>query len=289
MKFLVTGATGKLGSKIVETLLQTIPAEQVAVSVRSPEKAQSLKDRGVDVRHGDFDKPDTLDRAFAGIDRLLIVSADGDNETRIPQHANAVAAAQRAGVSFIAYTSIVNAQNSKNFLAPAHRETEQAIQQTGIPYAFLRNNWYLENETSTIQSVLAGAPWLTAAENGRVGWAPQQDYADAAAAALTQESHENAVYELSGSLWTQEEFAAALGEVLGKEVPVQQVDDAAYAEIMAGAGLPDFLIPMLVGIQQGIREGTLDVESQGFENLLGRPVTPLKEGLTELVDSITAN
>lgn len=286
MKLLVTGATGKLGSKIVETLLQTVPAEQLAVSVRSPEKAQNLQDRGVDVRHGDFDKPETLDKAFTGIDRLLIVSADGNNETRIIQHAHAVAAAQRAGVSFIAYTSVVNAQASTNLMAPPHQATEKTIQKTGIPYAFLRNNWYLENEASGIQSVLAGAPWLTSAQNGKVGWAPQQDYAAAAAAVLTQDGHENTIYELSGSLWTQEEFAATLGEVLGKQVPVQHVDDAAYAEIMSGAGLPDALIPMLVGIQQSIREGTLDVESQGFEKLLGRPVTPLKEGLTHLVASI---
>ena len=289
MKLLITGATGKLGTKIVETLLETVPAEQLAVSVRSLEKAQNLKDRGIDVRHGNFDEPETLDKAFAGIDRLLIISTDGDNETRIPQHANAVAAAQRAGVSFIAYTSVVNAQESKNFLAPTHRATEQAIQKTGIPYAFLRNNWYLENETSSIQSVLAGAPWLTSAQSGKVGWVPQQDYATAAAAVLTQDGHDNAIYELSGNLMTQEEFAAVLGDVLGKEVQVQQVDDAAYADIMAGAGLPEFLILMLVNVQQGIREGTLDVESQGFEKLLGRPVTPLKEGLTQLVETITAN
>lgn len=289
MKLLITGATGKLGTKIVETLLETVPAEQLAVSVRSLEKAQNLKDRGIDVRHGNFDEPETLDKAFAGIDRLLIISTDGDNETRIPQHANAVAAAQRAGVSFIAYTSVVNAQESKNFLALTHRATEQAIQKTGIPYAFLRNNWYLENETSSIQSVLAGAPWLTSAQNGKVGWVPQQDYATAAAAVLTQDGHDNAIYELSGNLMTQEEFAAVLGDVLGKEVQVQQVDDAAYADIMAGAGLPEFLIPMLVNVQQGIREGTLDVESQGFEKLLGRPVTPLKEGLAQLVETITVN
>ena len=114
MKILVTGATGKFGTKVVETLLKTVPASQLAVSVRKPEKAEGLRARGVEVRHGDFDYPETLDSAFAGIDRLLIISADGDNETRIRQHANAVAAAERAGVKFIAYTSLANAQESTN-------------------------------------------------------------------------------------------------------------------------------------------------------------------------------
>ncbi|MCY8065427.1 SDR family oxidoreductase [Bacillus haynesii] len=287
MKMLVTGATGKLGSKIVEKLLETVPADQLAVSVRNPEKAEALRARGVDVRQGDFDRPETLESAFQGIDRLLIISADGDNETRIRQHSTAVAAAERSGVRFIAYTSIANARDSKNFLAPTHKATEEAILKTGIPYSFLRNNWYLENEMSSIQGVLAGAPWVTSAENGKVGWALQQDYADAAAAVLSGEGHENTVYELSGELLTHEEIASALGEVLGKEVPVQHVDDAAYRDIMKNAGVPDFLIPMVVDIQKGIREGTLEVSSDDFEKVLGRPVTPIKEGLAQIVGGIS--
>lgn len=287
MKMLVTGATGKLGTKVVETLLKTVPADQLAVSVRNPEKAEGLRARGVDVRQGDFDRPETLDTAFAGIDRLLIISADGDNETRIRQHTNAVAAAERAGIKFIAYTSIANAKESKNFLALTHQATEEAILKTGIPYSFLRNNWYLENEISSIQGVLAGAPWVTSAGNGKVGWALQQDYAEAATAVLSGNGHENTIYELSGKLLTQEELASALGTVLGKEVPMQQVDDATYADIMKGAGVPDFLIPMLVDIHKGIREGTLEIESNDFEKLLGRPATPINKGLTQIVKGIS--
>lgn len=287
MKMLVTGATGKLGTKVVETLVNTVPVDQLAVSVRNPEKAEGLRARGIEVRQGDFDRPESLDTAFAGIDRLLMISADGDNETRIRQHTNAVAAAERAGVKFIAYTSIANAKESKNFLAPTHKATEEAILKTGIPYSFLRNNWYLENESSSIQGVLAGAPWVTSAGNGKVGWALQQDYAEAAAAVLSGTGHENTIYELSGKLLTQEELASALGTVLGKEVPVQQVDDATYADMMKGAGVPDFLIPFLVDIQKDIREGTLEIESNDFEKLLGRPATSISKGLAQIVKGIS--
>ncbi|WP_342044147.1 SDR family oxidoreductase [Bacillus sp. OTU530] len=287
MKMLVTGATGKLGTKIVETLLKTVPASQIAVSVRNPEKAEGLRARGVEVRQGDFDRPETLDSAFAGIDRLLLISADGDNETRVRQHTDAVAAAERAGVKFIAYTSVANVSESTIFLAPPHVAAEEAILKTGIPYSFLRNNWYLENEISSIQGVLAGAPWVTSAGSGKVGWALQQEYAEAAAAVLAGNGHENTVYELSGKLMTQEELAAALGTVLGKEVPVQQIDDAAYADIMKGAGVPEFVIPFLVEIQKGIREGALEIESNDFEKLLGRPVTPIREALTQIVNGIS--
>ena len=287
MKMLVTGATGKLGTKVVDTLLKTVPANQLAVSVRKPEKAEGLRVQGVDVRQGDFDRPETLDAAFKGIDRLLLISADGDNETRIRQHTNAVAAAERAGVKFIAYTSIVNAQESKNFLAPTHQATEEAILKTGISYSFLRNNWYLENEITSIQGVLAGALWVTSAGNGKVGWALQQDYAEAAATVLSGNGHENTIYELSGKLLSQDELASALSSVLRKEVSVQLVDDATYADIMKGAGVPDFLIPMLVDIQKGIREGTLEIESNDFEKLLGRPATPINEGLTQIFKAIS--
>jgi NAD(P)H dehydrogenase (quinone) len=287
MKLLVTGATGKLGSKVVEALLKTLAAEQLAVSVRNPEKAEGLRARGVDVRLGDFDRPETLDTAFAGIDRLLIISADGDNKTRIRQHANAVGAAERAGVKFIAYTSLANATESTNIMAPPHVATEAAIVKTGIPYSFLRNNWYLENEIGSIQGAIAGAPWVTSAGVGKVGWALQQDYAEAAAAVLTGKGHENTVYELSGPLLTQEELTFALGVVLGKEIPVQQVNDETYAEIMKGLGLPEFIIPIVVGIQESIRNGSLEVESNDFEKLLGRPTKPISEALTQIVNGIS--
>jgi NAD(P)H dehydrogenase (quinone) len=287
MKLLVTGATGKLGQKVVEALLKTVPASQVAVSVRNPEKAEGMCSRGVEVRYGDFDHPETLDKAFAGIDRLLIISANGDTETRIRQHTNAVEAAARANVKFIAYTSVVNARDSKLFLAPPHKATEETILKSGIPYSFLRNNLYLENETSSIQGVIAGAPWVTSAGSGKSGWTLRQDYADAAAAVLSGEGHENTIYELSGKLLTQDDLASALGGVLGKEVSVLHVDDAGYTDILRNAGAPDFVLPLFVGIQQGIREGALDVESNDFEKLLGRPLTPIHDALRRIVNGIS--
>lgn len=283
MKLLVTGATGKLGSKIVESLLKLVPASDLVVSVRNIEKAEALRNKGIEVRHGDFDQPETLEQAFKGIDRLLIISADGDNETRIQQHSNAVEAAKRAGVKFIAYTSLANATESKNLMAPPHVATEAAIIKTGIPYSFLRNNWYLENEMGSIQGAMNGAPWVTSAGEGKVGWALQQDYADAAANVLAGTGHENTVYELSGPLLTQEELASAVGKVINKEISVQQVTDEEYAQIMKGLGVPDFALPIVVGIQESIRNGSLSVESTDFEKVLGRPVTPIEEALKELV------
>lgn len=288
MKILVTGATGQLGAKVVNALLAKVPAEQVAVSVRDPQKADALSARGVDVRRGDFEDPASLDTAFAGVERLLIVSTQGDNDARIRQHLTAVAAAERAGVRLIAYTSVVNAAHSSLELAPVHKATEEAIAKTGIPYVFLRNNWYLENEIGTIQGILAGAPLVTSAGEGKVGWATREDYAQAAAAVLTGNGHENKSYELSGTSITHAELARIIGAAVGREVPVQHVDDAAYAEAMRGAGVPESVVPFLVSIQRSIREGALDVPSGDLEALLGRPATPLVDAVRGIVKELQA-
>ncbi|MFJ6266431.1 SDR family oxidoreductase [Lysinibacillus xylanilyticus] len=287
MKILVTGATGKLGSKVVEALLKTILASDLVVSVRNPEKAEGLRALGVEVRHGNFNQPKTLDSAFSGIDRLLIISTFGDYETIMRQHKNAVAAAERAQVKFIAYTSVTNASESNFFLASSHRAREEAILKTGIPYSFLRNNWYFESEIGSIQGAMVGAPWITSAGKGKVGWVLRQDLAEAAANVLTGKGHENTVYELSGKLMTQEKLVSALVDVLGKEVHVQQVDDATYANIMKGAGVPEAYLPMLVNTQKGIRDGGLEIESNDLEKLLGRPSTPLNEALSQIISQIS--
>lgn len=286
MKTLVTGATGKLGGLVVEALLKKIQPDQLAVSVRNPEKAAHLKALGIEVRHGDFDQPETLVPAFSGVGKLLIISADGDNETRIRQHLAAVDAAKEAGVKQIVYTSAADAQNSVLGLAEVHRRTEKAILDTGIPYVFLRNNWYLENEASSIQGVQAGAPWVTAAGNGKVGWALRRDYAEAAAAVLAQDGHENKVYELSGTPLTQDALAQALGRVLGKEVAVSHVDAYAYEGMLNGFGLPPFVVALLSDIQLAISKGALDVVSDDLPKLLGRPVTPIEEALSEALKGL---
>lgn len=285
MKIAITGATGQFGSLVMESLLNSVPAGDLIVSVRNPEKASDLEARGVEVRHGDFDKPETLDVAFAGVERLLIVSADGDNETRIRQHKAAVDAAAKAGVRFIAYTSVGLADKSELFLAEVHRITEDAIKATGIPYSFLRNNWYLENEIGSIQGVLAGAPWVTSAGNGKVGWAARQDYAEAAANVLTGEGHENTVYELSGKPLTQEELTQIISSVIGKEIKVLQVDDETYASTMSKVGVPEAALPIVVAIQRGIREGWLDIESGDLEKLLKRPATPLADVIRNMMNN----
>lgn len=285
MTILITGATGELGRKVVASLLEKNSAESIAVSVRNPDKAAEFAEKGIEVRKADYEDPSSLEKAFEGIEHLLLISSQGDNDTRIRQHKNAVSAAKKAGVTHIVYTSVSKAENSSLFLADVHRETEKAIHESHIPYTFLRNNWYIENELQTFQSILADktVPILTSAGNGRVGWLPRSDYAEAAAAVLTTDGHEDKIYELSGTPSTHEDLGRALSKVLGYPVQVQNVDDAAYKEALIAAGVPEAGAEVALSIQKSIREGALDIDRSDLQELIGHQGTPLKEAISALL------
>lgn len=283
MNYLITGATGHLGGYIVDEVLKRVPASQVAVSVRDPKKAEHLAQLGVDVRQGDYEDHASLVKTFTGIDRLLLVSADKDNETRIRQHLNAVRAAKEAGVGYIAYTSVTNAKESLLSLAIVHKTTEIAIEETGIPHSFLRNNWYLENEASSIQGAAAGIPWLSSSLNGKVGWTLRKDYAEAAAIVLTENTPHKDIYELAGNLLTQKELADLTSIVLEKPVAFNEVQESEYASVLESAGLPDFVISMVVGIQHDIALHSLEAPYSDLEEVLGHPQTPLEEGIRKIL------
>lgn len=286
MKILVTGATGHLGSKVVEHLLGHVPPKHIIASVTDPKKAEGLKKKGIDVRHGDFDFSHTLDHAFKGADRMLLISTMGDNDTRIRQHFAAVEGAKQAKIKFLAYTSIAKADTSSLWLGEVHRATEAAIKASGIPFCFLRNNWYIENELPIIKAAIEGGDVATSAGGGRIGWAPRSDYALAAANVLTGTGHVHKVYELSGLPATYSDLAAALGKALGKDVPLQILNDETFAARIAKSGMPAAMAPFVVSMHRAIREGALDVTSGDLEMLMGRPATLLPVGLEAIVKNL---
>ncbi|MEU4738919.1 SDR family oxidoreductase [Actinosynnema sp. NPDC023658] len=259
MTTLITGATGHLGSLILKHTLERVPADRLAVSVRDPEKAESL---GVEVRAGDFDGP--LADTFAGVETLLLVSVDGPDEIRIGRHLNAVRAAADAGVRHIVYTSVTDADTSPLSLAAVHKATEEAIRATGITFTFLRNGMYHENYLPH-----GDGPIVTAAGDGRIASASRDDLALAAAVVLGTPGHENAVYELTGPrAWSFDELAAAAGTTH------QPVTEAERVAGLKGFGLPDFVAELLADIEVNIGRGVLAEVRPDLEKLIGRaPVT----------------
>ena len=279
----VTGATGQLGRLVVEGLLKKVPPAEVVAAVRDPEKAAEFAARGVQVRRADYDDPASLAAAFAGADKVLLISSSTPGG-RLAQHEAVVAAAREAGVGHLAYTSVLAADTTKLSLAPDHKATEEAIRASGVPFTFLRNGWYTENYAQTIAQALATGSFVGSAGEGRLGGVPRIDFAEAAVEVLTGDGHVGQVYELAGDEpWSYADFAAAVTAASGTQVTYQDLPIEQYRQILVGAGLPEPVAAMLADADRGIAEGELASTSGDLRRLIGRPTTPLTEAVAALV------
>jgi NAD(P)H dehydrogenase (quinone) len=276
----VTGATGRLGRLVVASLLDRgVPTGGIVAAVRSPEKAADLAAAGVQVRHADYGRPDTLAAAFAGVDRLLLVSGS-EVGVRVEQHGNVIDAAVAAGVGRLAYTSIVNAGTTLVGLADEHKATEKLILAAGLPYTFLRNSWYTENYTANAANTIASGAVMGSAGDGKVGAVPRRDYAEAAAAVLTTDGHDGTAYELAADEpFSMAEYAAELTRQSGTTVAYTDLAPQDYIAALVGFGVPEGYAAALADADVGIARGDLASASGDLSRLIGRPTTPLAEAV----------
>ena len=271
----ITGASGQLGRLVIETLLHTLPASEIVAAVRTPAKVSDLAARGVQVRQADYTQPATLDAAFQGADKLLLISSSEVGQ-RVPQHRAVIDAAQRAGVKLLAYTSLLHADVSPLGLAAEHQATEALLRASGLPHVLLRNGWYTENYAASVPAALAHGVLLGSAGTGRIASAARADYAEAAAAVLTQDDQAERVYELAGdTAYTLAELAAEITTQSGKEIAYKDLPEADYKAILLGAGLPEGLAALLADSDVGASKGGLFDDSRQLSQLIGRPTTRL--------------
>ncbi|RIX46254.1 MAG: SDR family oxidoreductase [Rhodocyclales bacterium GT-UBC] len=274
---IVTGATGQLGRLVIDALLQKLPASEIAAVVRDPNKAADLAARGIEIRQADYDQPASLAAAFKQGEKLLLISAN-EVGRRVPQHQAVIDAAKRAGVSLLAYTSILHADTSPLPLAAEHKETERLIQASGLPAVVLRNGWYTENYLAGIPTALQYGVVLGSAGEGRIASAARADYAAAAATVLTQDGHAGRIYELAGDgAYTLAELAAEITRQSGKTVVYQNMPEADFKAALLGAGLPDFLATLLAESDVGASKGGLHDDGRQLSQLIGRPTAPLAD------------
>jgi NAD(P)H dehydrogenase (quinone) len=283
---LVTGASGQLGRLVVDALLKTVPATRIAVTVRSAGAGTVFAARGVQVLEADYDQPGTLDKAFAGIDRLLLISSNALGQ-RVAQHRTVIAAAKNAGVKLLAYTSVLHADTSLLGLADEHRQTEAAIKASGIPFVLLRNGWYTENYTASIPSALAHGALLGSAGDGLISSAAREDYAAAAAAVLAAgDDQAGRVYELAGDgAYTLARFAAEIAQQSGKAVGYHNLPEAEFKAVLVGAGLPEPVAALLSDSDAAASKGALFDDRRQLSRLIGRPTTPFAETVAAALKS----
>ncbi|GAA3160706.1 SDR family oxidoreductase [Nonomuraea roseoviolacea subsp. carminata] len=281
MPIVVTGATGQLGRLTVEALLRRgIPAADIIATGRDIAGIKDLADRGITVRRADFADTDGLAEAFAGADRLLLISASVPVGERVANHRRVIDAAASAGVSLVAYTSTTHADTATTVIGATHSETEAYLRDRGIPSVLLRNGWYLENYTSQLPQILQNGAVVGAAGEGRISAASRADYAEAAAVVLTAEGHTGAVYELGGDeSFTLTELAAAISAAAGKQVTYADLPVADFAQVLDAAGLPAELAEVLADADRGMNRGEMYTDSGDLRRLIGRPPVTLAEAL----------
>lgn len=283
----VTGATGQLGALVIDALLESVPASAIVAGVRDPAKnegaVKALREKGIEVRAADYIQPATLASAFAGVNRLLLISSSENGRRRV-QHRNVIDAAKNAGVSLIAYTSILHADTSPLFLAEEHRDAEAALAESGVPFVLLRNGWYSEVYTWRLPLAFKHGVLMGAAAEGRISSAARADYARAAAMVLAGGDHAGRTYELAGDAsFTLAELAAVVAEASGKPMTYQNMTPEAFRVEVLKSGAPEIVGKILSDTDAGVAKGALLDEGGTLARLIGRPTTPFQTTITDFM------
>jgi len=278
--YAVTGTSGQFGRFAVEALIArgVAPTDIVAIA-RTTDKVADLATRGVTVRHGDYDDAASLDAALAGVDRLLLVSSNEFGK-RAEQHAAVIAAAERAEVSHLAYTSILGAPTTSNPIAGEHVATEATLAESSIPTTLLRNSWYFENYTVQIGQYTASGAILGATQNEKISAATRADYADAAAVALIA-AKAGAIYELGGPTFTLTDLAAAVSSATGTTVEYRDMTVPELTAAFEGFGMDAGTASTFAGVDGSIAKGELFTDSGDLETLIGRAPVSLADAVAE--------
>jgi len=282
---IVTGATGQLGKGITEELLRRLPAEQIGVSVRDPDKARDLAERGVRVRQAEFSDPGSLRHAFEGATQVLIVSAGTLGEEGAQLHRNAIDAAREAGARRLLYTSHM-AVNPDSLFPPmwTHAATEELLRASGVPYTALRNGFYASSAAWLLGPAIQTGE-VSGPQDGPVSWTTHADLAEAAAVILADEGQfDGPTPPLTSS---QALDLAQLGEVLadltGRPSRRVTVPDDEYRAGMVAAGLPEMRIDISAGLFAASRRGEFAATDPALGALLGRAPTSMREVLAEIL------
>lgn len=272
MKLVITGAAGHLGRATAELVLESADPADLILVTRSPAALADLADRGAVVRAGDFDEPGSLAEAFAGGERMLLISTDAVGR-RVAQHGNAVEAAREAGVGHILYTSITNpvADNPAG-VVPDHAGTEQLLADSGLGWTYLRNALYSEYRIGEAQSAAESGQFFHNQGDGKTAYVSREDCAAAAAAVLTGgPEHVGRAYDITGpELLGAEGLAELYASVTGAQIAAVDVGDEGLIGGMVGAGLPDVVAELLASFGRAIRGGYLSDRSGDVLTLTGR-------------------
>jgi NAD(P)H dehydrogenase (quinone) len=259
-KIIISGASGQLGGLVINDLLaRGVPAGDLILVSRTPEKLDEFKKLGASTRFGDFARPESLPAAYAGGSKLLLISIGFGAGPRPQAHQHAIDAAVAAGIKQIVYTSYVAiSQGDTAGLASDHFQTEESIKKSGVAWTMLRNSIYSNGLVQQAAKMLADGKATVSATDARIGYVTREDCAAAAAAVLSSPGHENKVYDITGpELIGPREIAAAASSVANKPIELTAPDPSAPARRAFGGP-------------------SIAVVSEDVAKLTGRPATSVR-------------
>ncbi|MFP7312140.1 SDR family oxidoreductase [Bacillus safensis] len=285
-KILVTGATGNLGNLTIQHLLneKKVPTSQISALVRSEKKGEDLASKGIELRIGSYDDFNSLREAFTGIDKLLVVSSpDLDNVNRLKQHYNVVMAAKKAEVKHIVLVSLSDAETRVFGLEDVDMATEHMIRAVDIPFTFMRNSVYLDEVMSDLKYAVQTGTLTSVTKGKGFNFVLRSDLALANATVLSEEGHENKIYELvSPELFDYPTIASILSEVSGKNIEYKEGTAEEVINNLVNAGVSKEAAEMLVHSFQGnIAKGKFQFTESDLPKLIGD--RPLKNAISALI------
>lgn len=268
---LITGANGNLGSQTIHRLLKLNPSEPIEGLVRSYEKGSALRGEGIKIRIGDYNDPDSLEKAMGGVKTLLLVSASS-LENRVQQHQNVIDAALSHGVGHLFYTGILHADKELSPLARDHHETEIRIKNSGLTYTIYRNTFYGEFLPVFLGNALETGQWYFPSGGEKINLALRSEMAEALANGLSDpDKHANQTYEItSNRAYSLSEIAELTSKETGKEITYHDIDPDAFKKTLKETGLPDHAITMSMAVADTFVNGALNFTHDDLQHLLGR-------------------
>jgi NAD(P)H dehydrogenase (quinone) len=286
----LTGATGQLGTLVTEQLLDQLQLEEIVLLTRNPDALAHLARRGVAVRRADFDEPDTLEPALAGVDRLLLISSTHESTPhRVQQHKAVIEAAKAAGTKHIVFTSMpkVDKDHPTGPYAIEYLDSEQALKDSGLDWTILQNGPYAEYLVGRLALAIDKGRLASNAGEGRTAPVSNVDCAAAAVAVLTGEGHAGKTYVVTGpELYSQGELAALVSDVTGSDVSLLELDDGAFREQAVKDGVPEPFPRLMTNHLKAVRLGYFDDLTDSAETLTGHPPRALREVLVEHRDQL---